>query len=137
MRVKRNRWEKAGFSLNMLIAGILFLISLAGIAGYATVSMRQNITETGQNIRALESRLVFLDRSINRIDAEVAEGLTPNRLHQRMEEMGLDLERPPEDRIIRLDQRRQEALARGEDLFELVRRGDRDVVWVNQEGSMP
>lgn len=103
--------------LNTLIFGILILLVSLGAMGLWIVSIRQNIAESAQNIRHLESQVAQLDRAIGRVDSELANAKTPRALLAKMEHAGLDLQPPSENQIVRITQERRMAVARGDGLF--------------------
>lgn len=130
---RRSRRSSA-FRPSGFVLLVVLLLVLLGSGGFVTVWIRKDISDRGQSIRQLEIRVTQLERSLNRVDGEIAETLTPQRLHARMVAMELPLKRPPDDRIIRLDRRRTEALARGESWLAPWRGGE-DTLLVMEERS--
>ncbi len=87
---------------NRLIFLTFVLIFTAGAVGLTTVWMRHLIAEAASETRQMETRLAEVDRSLARINSEIATGLNPSFLQYQMERFDLDLRRPEEEQIVRL-----------------------------------
>ncbi len=79
------------------------LIFLAGATGLATVWMRQSIGAAAAETRSMEIRLNEVDRALSRINSEIAVSLNPGFLQSQIERFNLDLRRPDDEQIVRLD----------------------------------
>ncbi len=87
---------------NRLICLTFAMIFVAGAVGLGTVWMRHLIAEAASETRQMENRLAEVDRSLARINSEIASSLNPSFLQHQMRRFDLELKRPEEEQIVRL-----------------------------------
>ncbi len=97
MRKSKNEYTHRTIYLTFAV------IFLAGAVGLGTVWMRHLIAEAASETRNMETRLAEVDRSLSRLNSEIASALNPSFLQHQMQRFDLDLRRPEESQIVRLE----------------------------------
>ena len=88
--------------VNRLVALTLLLLVFAGSLGLGAVWFRQEISQTANRSRALESRFADVERRLDRVNALVAEAANPDVLLKQNEAMRLGLAVPREIQVVRV-----------------------------------
>lgn len=93
--------KKAPYVSRLLLL-IFALILFAGAAGLKTVWLRQQVALTAGNIRMLELRINDVERSLAKVEAEIAAALNPMFLRRQAKQLELSLYRPEEQQVVRM-----------------------------------
>lgn len=112
--------KKSRFGRQLVVLSFLFVF-VTGLFALVTVGLRQRIATIGERNRAMEQRLVEVERMLSRQAAEIAIALSPAHLEAQNAAFQLGLRAPREDQIVRVNaetqvrfvQRRSEQLGSG------------------------
>jgi hypothetical protein len=88
--------------VNRVIALTLLLLIFTGTLGLGAVWMRQEISQTANQTRALEEKLTGVGRRLDEVNAKVAEAVNPNALLLQAKFMNLALTAPREIQVVRV-----------------------------------
>jgi hypothetical protein len=88
--------------VNRLIALTLLLLVFTGTLGLGAVWMRQEISQTANQTRALEEKLTGVGRRLDEVNAKVAAAVNPNALLLQAKFMNLALVAPREIQVVRV-----------------------------------
>jgi hypothetical protein len=107
--------------VNRLIALTLLLLVFTGTLGLGAVWMRQEISQTANQTRALEEKLTGVGRRLDEVNAEVAAAVNPNALLYQAKFMNLALVAPREIQVVRVSGSAELRLAakRNREVFSL------------------
>lgn len=110
--------------LNRILLWSFFLLVYAGAIGFGTVWLRHQISLSANENKAIERRILEIERVLSQVNAELAVALSPDYLIARNRELDLRLARPTESQIIRIQDEVEMRLAvkRNEELFSSVDR---------------
>lgn len=97
-------------SRQMVIMAFLFIFFL-GSFGLGTVGLRQQIATSAAQARAMERRLVELDRIGSKLTGEIAMALSPVHLEAQNERFQLELRQPRENQVVRVNSETQTRFA--------------------------
>ena len=106
-----NNKETHGF-VNQLLVYTLVMICFSGSIGLGTVWLRQQIAQTANNVKLLESRSQAIERHLAETNALIAAESSADVLARRNTEWNLGLVRPQERQIVRVFEPVEDRLAR-------------------------
>jgi len=89
--------------INRVIALTLLLLVFTGTLGLGAVWMRQGISSTANQSRALEDRITEVGRRLDEVNAQVAAAVNPDALLRQNQSMRLALTAPREIQVVRVD----------------------------------
>jgi len=89
--------------INRVIALTLLLLVFTGTLGLGAVWMRQGISSTANQSRALEDRITEVGRRLDEVNALVAAAVNPDALLRQNQAMRLALVAPREIQVVRVD----------------------------------
>ncbi|SRR5690606_24031968 len=117
-----------GKSYSRQVAVLVFLfVFFVGTFGLVTVWLRQQIAETATRARAMERRLVEIERHESRLTGEIAIAMSPAFLDAQNRRFDLGLRPASPEQVVRIDSTEQIQFAR--------RRWDR-LVTAESEGTL-
>ncbi len=113
-----NKTETHGF-VNQLLVYTLVMICFSGSVGLGTVYLRQQMAQTANNIRSIETRSDALERHLAETNAAIAAESASDVLAERNATWNLGLVAPKELQIVRVNEGVEDRLARKrhDDLF--------------------
>jgi len=103
--------ETHGF-VNQLLVYTLVMICFSGSVGLGTVYLRQQMAQTANNIRQMETRADALERHLAETNAAIAAESSSDVLAQRNVLWHLGLTAPKENQIVRVSEPVEDRLAR-------------------------
>jgi hypothetical protein len=106
-----NKSESQGF-VNQLLVYTLVMICFSGTIGLGTVWLRQQMAQTANNVKVLESRSSAVERHLAEMNALIAAESSADVLNRRNQEWSLGLVRPQERQIVRVFEPVEDRLAR-------------------------
>lgn len=106
-----NKSETHGF-VNQLLVYTLVMICFSGSIGLGAVWLRQQIAQTANSIRQVETRADALERRLAETNAAIAAESSPDVLERRNVEWNLGLVQPKEIQIARVKESVEDRLAR-------------------------
>lgn len=106
-----NKNETHGF-VNQLLVFTLVMICFSGSIGLGTVYLRQQMAQTANSIRQLETRSEAIERHLAETNALVAAESSADVLARRNVEWNLGLVQPREPQIVRVTEPVEDRLAR-------------------------
>jgi hypothetical protein len=98
--------NRSPFGRHLLVLIFLFVF-IAGSFGLATVWLRQQIALTATETRAMERRLVDLERLDSKFTGEIALAMSPFFLEAQNQRFSLGLRQPQENQVVRVDSETQ------------------------------
>ena len=108
--------------VNRLIALTLLFLVFSGSVGLGAVWLRQEISQTANRSRSLETKMANVERRLDEVNAEVAAALNPDVLLQQNQAMRLGLVSPREMQVVRVSESPELRLAskRNREIFSLA-----------------
>ena len=97
--------------VNQLLVYTLVMICFSGSIGMGTVWLRQQIAQTANRVKQLESRTGEIERRLAETNALIAAEQSPDILERRNNEWRLGLVLPREAQVVRVSERPEERLA--------------------------
>ena len=88
--------------VSKLLALTLLLLVFAGTLGLGAVWVRQEIFQTANRSRVLQSRIADVERRLDEVNADVATALNPDALLKQNQVMRLGLIAPREQQVERV-----------------------------------
>ena len=106
-----NKTETHGF-VNQLLVYTLVMICFSGSIGLGTVFLRQQMAQTANSIKQLESRAEAIERHLAETNTLVSAESSADVLARRNVEWNLGLVQPREPQIVRVTEPVENRLAR-------------------------
>ncbi len=109
--------------INQLLVYTLVMICFSGSIGIGTVWLRQQIAQTANSIKQLQTRSVEVERRLAETDTLIASEQSPELLQRRNVDWNLGLVQPREQQVVRVNESVEQRLAtkRNSELFSLNR----------------
>jgi cell division protein FtsB len=79
-------------------------LAFFGAIGFGRVWLHQQITQTAQRNKEVVTRIADLERRLDTVNAQVASSLSPNFLLAQNERLRLELARPREAQVVRINE---------------------------------
>lgn len=100
----------------------LFLLVFAGSLGLGAVWMRQGISATANQSRALQVQIEDVERRLDEVNARVAAAVNPDALLRQNSALSLALAAPREIQVVRVRESAELKLAakRNREVFQVV-----------------
>lgn len=105
--------------VNQMLVYTLVMICFSGSIGIGTVWLRQQIAQTANHVRQLQTRTAEVSRRTDETTALIATESSPDMLARKNAEWHLGLVQPSEPQVRRVDEPVEQRLAqkRNSDLF--------------------
>ena len=97
--------------VNQLLVYTLVMICFSGSVGLGTVWLRQQIAQTANNVKQLESRAAEMERHLSGTNMAIASEESPDVLVRRNAEWKLGLVQPKNPQVVRIDRSPEQRLA--------------------------
>ena len=97
--------------VNQLLVYTLVMICFSGSVGLGTVWLRQQIAQTANNVKQLESRTAEMERHLSGTNMAIAAEESPDVLVKRNAEWKLGLVQANNSQVVRIDRSPEQRLA--------------------------
>jgi hypothetical protein len=97
--------------VNQLLVYTLVMICFSGSVGLGTVWLRQQIAQTANNVKLLESRTAEMERHLSGTNMAIAAEESPDVLVKRNAEWKLGLVQANNSQVVRIDRSPEQRLA--------------------------